>query len=116
MTEIQQRIEAVNSELSAFDQIPEDQLTEEQKAQKEQYERQLTELKENEAGMQQKISIEQQTYDESKAELDAAQKQLDDTAATLAQTKSELDADEGFFKWCSTAACKWKSPDPVRMD
>ena len=38
------------------------------------------------------ISIEQQKYDESKAELDAAQKQLDDTAATLAQTKSELDA------------------------
>lgn len=92
LTKIQQGIETVNSELSAFDQIPEDQLTEEQKLQKEQYERQLTELKEKEAGMQQKISIEQQKYDESKAELDAAQKQLDDTAATLAQTKSELDA------------------------
>ena len=49
LTKIQQGIEAVNSELSAFDQIPEDQLTEEQKSQKEQYERQLTELKEKEA-------------------------------------------------------------------
>ena len=34
LTEIQQGIEAVNSKLSAFDQIPEDQLTKEQKAQK----------------------------------------------------------------------------------
>ena len=79
LTEIQQGIESVTSALSAFDSIPEDQLTKEQKEQKTQYEQKLAELKENEAGMQQKISIEQQKYDESKAELDAAQKQLDDS-------------------------------------
>ena len=53
----------------------------------------LKELKENKIPqLEYFIANGEQLIASGEAELDAAQKQLDDTAATLAQTKSELDA------------------------